>query len=153
MKAVIQRVSRASVMVGGDTVGEIGPGLAVLLGVAEGDTETDAEYLVSKIINLRIFADGEGKFNLSLKDLCRELLVVSQFTLIADTRKGRRPSFVEAAQPEEADRLYNLFIRLCREEGVQAATGKFGAMMMLEIHNDGPVTIILDSRDRLNPRQ
>ncbi|PKH45061.1 D-aminoacyl-tRNA deacylase [Dehalococcoides mccartyi] len=152
MKAVVQRVSRASVRVSGETVGEIGPGLAVLLEVAEGDTEEDAEYLASKIINLRIFSEAEGKFNLSLKDLCREMLVVSQFTLIADTRKGRRPSFIEATQPQEADGLYNVFIRLCREEGTQVATGQFGAMMMLEIYNDGPVTIILDSRDRLNPR-
>ncbi len=148
MKAVLQRVSRASVSVAGEEVGAIGNGLVVLLGVAEGDTEEDAQFLLQKIINLRIFTDSEGKFNRSLLDAGGELLLVSQFTLLADTRKGRRPSFTGAAPPEQAAALFDRFVDLARDSGLKVATGQFQAHMMVEIHNDGPVTIILDSRER-----
>jgi D-tyrosyl-tRNA(Tyr) deacylase len=148
VKALLQRVSRASVSVGGEEVGVIGKGLVVLLGVAGGDTEADARYLLPKIINLRIFADAEGKFNLSALDTGGELLLVSQFTLLADTRKGRRPSFVQAAPPEQAAALFEYFVGLARASGLKVATGRFQAHMMVEIHNDGPVTLMLDSRER-----
>ena len=147
MKALLQRVSRASVSVEGEEVGRIGAGLVVLLGVAEGDTETDAQFLFQKIINLRIFADAASKFNLSLLDTGGELLLVSQFTLLADARKGRRPSFTEAAPPEQAAALFEYFVGLAREAGLKVATGRFQAHMLVEIHNDGPVTIMLDSRE------
>jgi D-tyrosyl-tRNA(Tyr) deacylase len=148
VKALLQRVSRASVSVSGDEVGRIGAGLVVLLGVAAGDTEADAQFLFQKIINLRIFADTASKFNLSLLDTGGELLLVSQFTLLADARKGRRPSFTEAAPPEQAAALFEYFVRLAREAGLKVATGRFQAHMLVEIHNDGPVTIMLDSRDK-----
>jgi D-tyrosyl-tRNA(Tyr) deacylase len=148
VKALLQRVSQASVSVGGEEVGRIGRGLMVLLGVAEGDDERDADYLLPKIINLRIFADAEGKFNLSLVETGGELLLVSQFTLLADTRKGRRPSFIGAAPPERAAALFEYFVGLARGSGLKVATGRFQARMMVEIHNDGPVTLMLDSRDR-----
>ena len=148
MKALVQRVSQASVSVAGEEVGRIGRGLVVLVGVANDDTEKDAQYLVQKIINLRIFADAEEKFNLSSLDINGELLLVSQFTLLADTRKGRRPSFVEAALPEKAEALFDYFVGLARDSGLKVATGRFQQHMQVEIHNDGPVTIMLDSRDK-----
>lgn len=148
MKALVQRVSRASVSVAGEEVGRIGPGLVVLLGVAEGDTEKDAQYLVQKVINLRIFTDSVGKFNLSALDVKGELLLVSQFTLLADTRKGRRPSFESAARPEKAEELFNYAVGLARESGLKVATGRFQQHMQVNIVNDGPVTIMLDSREK-----
>ena len=149
MKALLQRVSRASVSVAGEEVGRIARGLVVFLGVAEGDTEKDAQYLIQKIVNLRIFADDSEKFNLSALDIAGELLLVSQFTLMADTRKGRRPSFTEAAPPEQAEKLFDYFVELTKESGLKVATGRFQQYMQVEIHNDGPVTIMLDSRDKL----
>lgn len=148
MKALLQRVSKASVSVSGEEVGRIERGLVVLLGVADGDTEKDAQYLMQKIINLRIFADKEEKFNLSVQDISGGLLLVSQFTLMADTRKGRRPSFIEAAPPDKAEALFNYCIDLANDSGLQVATGRFQQMMQVEIHNDGPVTIMLDSREK-----
>jgi len=145
VKALLQRVSRASVTVGDDVVGEIGRGLVVFLGVATNDTAKDAQYLVQKVANLRIFADNEGRFNLSALDIHAELLIVSQFTLLADTRKGRRPSFVNAAPPELADELFVSFVEQAKATGLKVATGRFQAYMQVEIHNDGPVTIMLDS--------
>ncbi len=149
MKALIQRVTQASVSVAGEEVGRIGQGLVVLLGVANGDTEKDADYLVPKIIGLRIFTDPDGKFNLSLNDVNGELLFVSQFTLMADARKGRRPSFTDAAPPDLAEKLFNYAVGLARQSGIKVATGRFQQHMLVEIHNDGPVTIMLDSRDKL----
>ena len=148
MKILLQRVSRASVSVDGEVVGRIGLGLVGLVGVAQGDTEEDARYLVEKTVNLRIFPDEAGKFNRSLVDVGGELLLVSQFTLIADTRKGRRPSFIEAAGPAEAEALFNEFVGLARATGLKVETGRFQQHMLVEIHNDGPVTILLDSRAR-----
>jgi len=145
MRAVVQRVSRASVTVDGEITGEIGRGLLVLLGVAEKDTPSDAAYLVEKILNLRIFEDAEDKMNLSLLDIAGELLVVSQFTLYGDTRRGRRPSFILAARPDKANELYEYFVAKARESIGKVETGKFQAMMDVELVNDGPVTIILDS--------
>ena len=145
MRAVIQRVSRARVVVGGEVVGEIGRGLLVLLGVGGSDTEREAELLADKIIGLRIFSDPAGKMNLALNDIGGELLVVSQFTLYGDVRRGRRPSFIRAAAPDEADRLYQYFVQLARRREIPTETGKFGAMMDVELLNDGPVTIILDT--------
>jgi D-tyrosyl-tRNA(Tyr) deacylase len=147
VKALVQRVGKASVSVAGEEVGMIGRGLVVFLGVAGGDTERDAQYLIQKIINLRIFADAAEKFNLSSLDINGELLLVSQFTLLADTRKGRRPSFIEAAPPEQAEVLFNYAVGLARDSGLKVATGRFQQSMQVEIHNDGPVTIMLDSRD------
>jgi len=149
MKALLQRVSGASVSVNNEEAGRIGRGLVVLLGIASGDTEKDAQYLVPKVANLRIFADADGRFNLSALDIEGELLLVSQFTLLADTRKGRRPSFVEAAPPAEAERLFDYFVREARATGLKVATGRFQQYMQVEIHNDGPVTLMLDSRDKL----
>ena len=145
MRAVVQRVSRASVTVEQNVVGTIGQGLLVLLGVSNKDTETDARYCVEKILNLRIFEDAEGKMNLSLIDLAGELLVVSQFTLYGDTRRGRRPSFIDAAAPVEANRLYEYFVAECRQQISNVQTGQFQAMMDVELLNDGPVTILIDS--------
>jgi len=145
MRAVVQRVSRASVTVEQEVVGTIGQGLLVLLGVSNKDTETDARYCVEKILNLRIFEDAEGKMNLSLIDLAGELLVVSQFTLYGDTRRGRRPSFIDAAPPVEANRLYEYFVAECRQQISKVETGQFQAMMDVELLNDGPVTILIDS--------
>ena len=149
MKALLQRVTRASVSLGNEEVGRIGPGLVVLLGVANGDTEKDAQYLAQKIVNLRIFSDKEGKFNLSALDIKGELLLVSQFTLLADTRKGRRPSFIEAAPPAQAEELFECFVEQARTTGLKVETGRFQQYMQVEIHNDGPVTILLDSKDKL----
>jgi len=148
VKALLQRVSRASVSVGGEEVGRIGPGLVVLLGVADGDTEKDADYLVQKIVNLRIFTDDQDKFNLSALDVRGELLFVSQFTLLADTIKGRRPSFTGAAPPQQAEALFNYAVSLAKESGLKVATGRFQQHMQVEIHNDGPVTVMLDSREK-----
>ena len=148
MKALVQRVARASLSVAGEEVGKIGRGLVVLVGVAAGDKEEDAQYLVPKITNLRIFADEQGKFNLSALDIGGELLLVSQFTLLADTKKGRRPSFVGAAPPDRAEELFQHFVELARASGLKVATGRFQQYMQVEIYNDGPVTLLLDSRDR-----
>ncbi len=160
MKVLVQRVSQASVTVAGEVVGRIGPGLVGLVGMAQGDTDEDARYLVEKTVNLRIFPDEAGysgragdagkagKFNRSLADVGGGLLLVSQFTLISDTRKGRRPSFVDAAGPAEAEALFNRFVDLARATGLTVQTGRFQAQMLVEIHNDGPVTILLDSRAR-----
>ena len=148
MKALLQRVNEASVSIAGEEVGRIGRGLVVFLGVADGDSEKDAQYLAQKIAGLRIFADGEGKFNLSALDIAGELLLVSQFTLLADTRKGRRPSFIEAAPPAQAEELFGYFVEQARATGLKVATGRFQQYMQVEIRNDGPVTIMLDSRDK-----
>ena len=149
MKALLQRVSKASVKTAGEEVGSIGQGLGVLLGVAAGDSEKDAQYLVQKIINLRIFPDAGEKFNLSALDINGELLLVSQFTLLADTRKGRRPSFIEAAPPAQAEGLFEYFVEQARASGLKVATGRFQQYMQVEIHNDGPVTVMLDSKEKL----
>ncbi len=148
MKALLQRVTQASVTVSGEIVGSIKNGLVVLLGVACGDTARDAQYLAQKTVGLRIFSDSEGKFNLSALDVNGELLVISQFTLLADTRKGRRPSFTDAAPPGLAEELFNRFIEEVRTSGLKVETGRFQAHMLVEIHNNGPVTIMLDSRDK-----
>ncbi|MSQ11769.1 MAG: D-tyrosyl-tRNA(Tyr) deacylase [Dehalococcoidia bacterium] len=151
MRALVQRVSRASVSVHGATVGSIGLGLLVLLGVGEGDTEEDTRYLVDKVVNLRLFPDSEGRLDRSALDEGLELLVVSQFTLYADTRKGRRPSFSRAAAPQQAQAMYERTVALFRETGLKTATGQFAEHMQVELVNDGPVTIWLDSADRLSP--
>lgn len=145
MRAVVQRVTRARVTVDGEVTGEIRRGLLVLLGVSASDVEADAEYLLDKIVNLRIFEDDEGKMNLSLVDSAGEMLVVSQFTLYGDTRRGRRPSFIQAARPDEANRLYECFVARAAALISRVETGRFQAMMDVELVNDGPVTIILDS--------
>lgn len=148
MKAVIQRVSEARVEVDGEVTGAIGCGILVLLGVEQGDTEKGADWLVKKIVELRIFEDAEGKMNLPLAEVGGALLVVSQFTLLGDCTKGRRPSFVAAAPPEEGNRLYEYFVAKARETGTRVETGVFQAMMQVHLVNDGPVTFILDSRIR-----
>lgn len=145
MKAVIQRVKNSSVAVEGDTVSRIGPGLLVLLGVAQNDQPPDADFLAEKITNLRIFEDDAGKMNRSLLDTGGEMLVVSQFTLLGDCRKGRRPSFVNAAAPEHAEKLYEHFVQKVRQAGIAVQTGRFRAMMDVSLINDGPVTLILES--------
>ena len=148
MKALLQRVTSASVSIAGEIVGRIGQGLVVFVGVAHGDTEKDAQYLAQRTVNLRIFADDAGRFNLSAVDIKGELLVVSQFTLLADTRKGRRPSFIEAAPPAQAEELFERFLEQIRTSGLKVETGRFQQHMEVEIHNDGPVTILLDSREK-----
>lgn len=153
MKACIQRVSRASVTVNETTVGQIGSGLVVLLGVAKNDTEVEAEKLAQKTVDLRIFEDDEGKMNRSLLESAGGMLVISQFTLLADCRKGRRPSFTAAAGPEEADRLYQIFTQKVEKLGVQTANGQFQAHMQVELVNDGPVTIWLDTDELTRPRR
>lgn len=145
MRAVIQRVSRAKVTVDGETVGEIGRGLLVLLGVSVEDTEQESAFLADKTLNLRIFEDEDGKMNLSLLDIGGELLVVSQFTLYGDARKGRRPSFIKAAAPERANELYEQYVQEARKQVARVECGRFQAMMDVELINDGPVTILLDS--------
>lgn len=152
MKVVIQRVTRASVSVDSVTLGQIGQGLVMFVGVAQGDTQEDINYMAEKTVNLRIFADVEDKFNLSALDVRGELLLVSQFTLLASTRKGRRPGFTDAAPPDVAEELFNRFVEQVKTTGLKTATGKFQAHMQVEIHNDGPVTIIIDSRERLESR-
>ncbi|MGC8643788.1 MAG: D-aminoacyl-tRNA deacylase [Isosphaeraceae bacterium] len=148
MRAVIQRVSRASVEVEGREVGRIGQGFLVLLGVARGDAEADAAWLADKLLGLRVFEDDEGKMNRSVVDVRGGILVVSQFTLLADCRTGRRPSFTEAAAPEDAERLYERFTSLLAASGLDVATGVFRAMMKVSLINDGPVTLLLDSRQK-----
>jgi len=145
MRAIVQRVSRCRVTVEGNIAGEIGAGLLVLLGVSKTDNEAAADYLVEKIIGLRIFEDGEGKMNLSVQDSGGAVLVVSQFTLYGDARRGKRPSFDAAARPEEAKRLYEYFVGKVRAAGLRCQTGQFQAMMDVELVNSGPVTILLDS--------
>ena len=146
MRAVVQRVSEASVRIDGEVVGRIGAGLVVLLGVGQGDSEADADYLADKVVNLRILADGAGQMNRSVLDAGGEVLVVSQFTLYGDARKGRRPGYSDAAAPEEASRLYDLFVARVRRSGLRVETGVFRAMMEVGLVNHGPVTILLDSR-------
>ena len=146
MRAVVQRVTRASVTVDGEVIGEIGPGLVVLLGIGRDDTKVEAAYLVDKISALRIFDDGEGKMNLSVKDVGGSLLIVSQLTLYGDVRRGLRPSWIDAAPPEVAEPLYEYFVQKCRELVERVETGSFRKMMQVELVNDGPVTLMLDSR-------
>lgn len=146
MRAVLQRVSRAEVRSSGRILGQIGRGFVVLLGVARDDTEADAARLADRILGIRVFADSAGKMNCALGAITGELLVVSQFTLLADTDSGRRPSFTRAAAPDDARRLYEHFLSLVRNHDVKVETGQFGATMEVELVNDGPVTIILDSR-------
>lgn len=146
MRAVIQRVTRAQVTIDGDVVGQIGHGFVVLLGIASEDKQPDADYLAQKIVALRIFDDDEGKMNVSLKDVGGGLLVVSQFTLYGDVRRGLRPSWSDAAPPELAEPLYEYFVQKCRELVGKVATGSFRKMMAVELVNDGPVTLLLDSR-------
>jgi D-aminoacyl-tRNA deacylase len=148
VKALLQRVLKASVTVNGEVVGEIGQGLVALLGVANGDTEKDAGYIVNKIVNLRIFTDTADKFNLSVLDIKGEILLISQFTLLADARHGRRPSFTGAAPPEQAEKLFNYVVSQTANSGLKVATGRFQQHMEVEIHNSGPVTIMLDSQDK-----
>ena len=152
MKALLQRVTGATVSVEGKVVGNIGHGLAVFIGVANGDTLADIEYLTRKIVELRIFDDAEGKFNLSILNVKGELLLVSQFTLLANTRKGRRPGFTYAAVPDIAEILFNQFVEQARATGLKVETGRFQTRMLVEINNDGPVTIFIDSRERLYSR-
>jgi D-aminoacyl-tRNA deacylase len=148
LKALLQRVTRGAVSVDAETVGSIGQGLVILLGVAAGDAPRDADYLVEKTLHLRIFPDTDGKFDRSLLDTQGEAMVVSQFTLLADTRRGRRPGFTEAAPPEQARTLCDYFTEKLRAAGIRVASGIFQAHMAVDIVNDGPVTIMLDSRDK-----
>jgi D-tyrosyl-tRNA(Tyr) deacylase len=148
MKALVQRVSRASVSVNDSIVGKIGRGLVVFLGVAQGDSKEDAIYLANKVVNLRIFADESSKFSLSALDTRGDILIVSQFTLLADTHKGRRPDFTAAAPPDLAKELYECFVEQVRATGLKVETGLFQEHMLVEIHNDGPVTILLESKAR-----
>ena len=152
MKALLQRVTTARVTIEGKIVGKIGHGLVVFVGIANEDTAEDLDYLVRKIVELRIFEDTEGKFNLSLLDVSGELLLVSQFTLLANTRRGRRPGFTDAAPPDIAEALFNQFVEQVRATGSKVETGRFQTHMHVEINNDGPVTIFIDSRERLNSR-
>ena len=153
MRALVQRVSKAAVAVQGETLGSIGPGLVVFLGVGSGDSLDDARYLAEKVLNLRIFPDDEGRFNRSALEAGAGLLLISQFTLYADTRKGRRPSFIGAAPPDEAEALFGQAVDLFRASGLRVAEGRFAAHMAVELVNDGPVTIWLDSADRHRPRR
>lgn len=146
MRAIVQRVVKGKVTVDERTVGEIGKGLVVLLGIGQEDGEKDIEYLADKIMNLRIFEDESGKMNVSLLDIQGELLLVSQFTLYGDCRKGKRPSYDKAARPEAARELYESFVRYCKGYGTKVETGEFQAMMQVKIYNDGPVTLLLDSK-------
>ena len=141
-------MSEASVSVDGEVLGRIGPGLVVLVGIGRADADAHIEYIVSKTVNLRIFEDDAGRFNLSALDIGADLLVISQFTLYADTRRGRRPGFTEAAPPDAASKIFERTLARFRESGLRVETGRFQARMMVEIHNDGPVTIMLDTADR-----
>lgn len=145
MKALLQRVTGASVVVDGEIVGKIGAGLVVFIGIANDDSFRDAQYLVQKIVELRIFSNETGRFDYSIRDIKGELMLVSQFTLLADTQRGRRPSFIGAAPPGEAERLFNCVVEEALATGLRVATGRFQQYMQVEIHNDGPVTILLDS--------
>ena len=147
MRAVLQKVSKADVTIGDEITGTVKTGIVVLLGIGKQDYESDADYLVRKIVNLRIFEDENQKMNLSLSDVQGELLVVSQFTLFADCRKGNRPSFIDAAPPEKAEKLYKYFIDKARKKGVAVKTGRFKTMMKVSLVNEGPVTIILDTKN------
>ncbi len=149
MKVLLQRVTEASVKAGFEVVGEIGHGLVIFVGVAQGDTERDIDYLVDKITHLRIFSDEASKFNLSALEIGGDILIVSQFTLMANTRKGRRPSFSGAASPDQAESLFNLFVKRMRDTGLKVATGQFQQHMLVNIYNDGPVTIMLDSKEKI----
>ena len=151
MKALLQRVTGASVSISGKIVGQIGTGLVIFVGVASGDTEKDAQYLIQKTVNMRVFPHEKSEFILSALDIQGELLVISQFTLLADTRKGRRPSFTEAAPPSHAEELFNYFVEQARKTGLKIETGQFQQYMQVEIHNNGPVTILLDSRSKFPP--
>ena len=153
MRALIQRVTRATVSVGAEEVGAIGPGLVVFLGVRQGDTEADAAYLAEKVANLRIMADADGRFTLSVREAGGQVLLISQFTLYASTRRGRRPSFKDAAPAEVAEPLFERSAALLREQGLKVETGRFQQHMMVQLINDGPVTIMLDSADRERPRR
>jgi D-aminoacyl-tRNA deacylase len=146
MRCVAQRVDRARVLVDGEIISGIEKGVLVFLGIEKGDSYRDADFLLEKIVHLRIFEDSQGKMNLSLIETSGEILIVSQFTLLADCRKGRRPSFVSAEEPEEAGKLYDYFISIAREKIGRVGTGEFQAMMKIELVNDGPVTMLLDSR-------
>jgi len=148
MKALVQRVSEASVSVNDAKIGEIGPGLVIFLGVAQGDSGEDASYLANKVVNLRVFADQSSHFALSALETGGDILVVSQFTLLGDARKGRRPSFTEAAPPDLAEELYEFFVEQVRRTGLRVETGLFREHMLVQIHNDGPVTISLESNLR-----
>lgn len=148
MRVVMQRVSQASVSIEGKVNGEISRGLVLLVGIGQHDDESDIEWLKQKVVNMRIFADDEGKMNRSIQDIDGSLLVISQFTLHASTKKGNRPSFIEAARPEHAIPLYESFIRQLKKEGLVVETGVFGANMQVSLVNDGPVTILLDSKDK-----
>lgn len=145
MRAVVQLVSHASVTVAGEVTGKIDRGLMVLLGVAEGDTQKDLQYIIDKVVGLRVFEDAEGKMNLSVQDVGGKILAVSQFTLYGDCRHGKRPSFTTAAQPEFANELYEEFVAGCQAAGVEVETGRFRTHMLVDLCNDGPVTILLDS--------
>ena len=153
MRALIQRVTQASVAVSDREVGRIGPGLVVFLGVAAEDTDSDAQYLVDKSVNLRIFADEQNRFNRSALDIGAEFLIISQFTLYAGTRRGRRPDFTQAAPPEQAQRLYEHTVELFQATGLTVATGVFQEYMQVSLQNDGPVTLMLDSADRQRSRR
>ena len=153
MRALVQRVSRASVCVEDRVIATIRMGLVALVGVSRQDGKDEARYIADKVVNLRIFPDEEGRFNHSVLDTGAELLIVSQFTLYGDTRRGRRPSFAEAAPPKQAESLFDQTVRLLEETGLTVRTGRFQAHMMVSIHNDGPVTIMLDSADRNRPRR
>lgn len=153
MKACIQRVQWAKVRVRDEVVGEIGPGFLVLLGIAATDTEKELKTLADKVVGLRVFEDGEGKMNLSIQDIHGGILIVSQFTLLADCRKGRRPSFTDAAPPQMAEAMCDQFVNFIRASGVAVATGRFREHMEVELLNDGPVTILLDTEELARPRR
>ena len=153
MRALVQRVSKASVTVDGEVTGSIDAGMVVLIGIHEDDDYEDAAYIVSKTANLRVFSDDTGKFDLSALDTSADLLVISQFTLYGDTRRGRRPSFSRAMPPEPATALFNRTLRLFEQTGLKVQTGRFQSHMLVSIHNDGPVTIMIDSADRQRPRR
>ncbi len=153
MRALLQRVTGASVTIDGETAGAIGAGLVVLVGISRDDSEAEAAHIVDKAVNLRIFSDDEGKFQHSAIDIGADLLVVSQFTLYGDTRKGRRPSFTKAAAPSDAEAIFERTLELFRDTGLRVETGRFQAYMDVALHNDGPVTIMLDTADRDRPRR
>ena len=152
MRALVQRVARASVAVEDDVVGQIQKGLVVFIGVGQNDGEEDARYVVEKVVNLRIFDDTTGRFDVSALETAAQLLLISQFTLYADVRRGRRPSFTDAAPPQEAEALYDRTVSLFRETGLRVETGRFQQRMVVDVRNEGPVTIMVDSADRHRPR-